>query len=837
MSKYPLLLAGLWTGCSNTMTIKEVNTPPSVSITFPLDGDSYDEYDPIEFTARVGDNQDSPQDLMVLWSSDLDGELNDTPADSDGIVSFVTSNLSPGSNTVTISATDSIGQRSSTFVTLTINDIEDAPTIDIRSPQERDVGEEDVEFGFEVSVADPQDSAEELRLSFVSNVDGEFCTPSADSLGIASCNAILSGGSHQLVFEVTDTHGYSTITETEFEVLPWNFVDNDGDDFSEEDGDCDDDNPSIYPGSEEVYNQTDDDCDGDIDENTVGWDDDGDGFSELGDDCDDQDPSIFPGAVETCDGIDQDCDGIIDNNTPCYDDDGDGYTELEGDCEDAISYAYPGGTEIADGYDNDCDGDIDEGTDYFDDDGDCWCEDTPCYGSVNANCSTLDFGDCDDNDDEFHPSASELCDNIDNNCNGIADENAVDATNWYADVDGDGHGNPSTVFTDCSAPLGYIADNTDCNDAEPLAWSGNSESCDGVDNNCDGNIDEGVTTTYYRDYDQDTYGDPNQPTTDCSLPPGYVLNSGDCNDQQPAAWTGRTETCDGIDNDCDSTIDEGVTTTYYEDYDGDSYGNPLSVADECTQPAGFVTNSQDCNDLEAEAWTGRTEECDSVDNDCDGTIDEENAVGSSEYFYDGDQDGYGSSVRRNYCGPTGYYSSTNDLDCNDNDPSAYPTATEICDNVDNNCDGITDEINAQGCTDYFRDIDGDGYGDASVSQCQCSPSGVFSSINNTDCYDSTNYGYFTHPGQTNYFSTDRGDGSFDYNCDSSESKEHTDLAECDVWDECVSSVGWYDSGIPDCGDVEQWSLSCIEECTLEVFGNCLNEICVFTVTNRVQGCR
>ena len=138
-------------------------------------------------------------------------------------------------------------------------------------------------------------------------------------------------------------------------------------------------------------------------------DDDGDGIGEENGDCDDTDPTIYPGAPESCDGVDEDCDGQIDEGTNCSDDDSDGYTEDEGDCSDADASVYPGAEELYDGIDNNCDGYTDEGTPGFDDDGDGFSE--------------VD-GDCDDDNPERSPVGTDWCrDGIDNDCTGIADDN------------------------------------------------------------------------------------------------------------------------------------------------------------------------------------------------------------------------------------------------------------------------------------------------------------------------------------------------------------------------------------------------------------------------------
>lgn len=136
-------------------------------------------------------------------------------------------------------------------------------------------------------------------------------------------------------------------------------------------------------------------------------DDDGDGYSEADGDCDDAASNVYPEAAELYDGVDNDCNSLIDEGTIGFDDDGDTFTEIEGDCNDNDDDSYPGAPEMDDHADNNCDGLVDEGTDLFDDDGDGFAE-------VN--------NDCDDNDPNVHPGALELCDGFDNDCNGLTDK-------------------------------------------------------------------------------------------------------------------------------------------------------------------------------------------------------------------------------------------------------------------------------------------------------------------------------------------------------------------------------------------------------------------------------
>lgn len=167
---------------------------------------------------------------------------------------------------------------------------------------------------------------------------------------------------------------------------------------------------------------------------------------------------------------------------------------------------------------------------------------------------------------------------------------------FYADADGDGFGDPSVSTSACTAPPGYVSNNTDCNDANNTVYPGAPEICDGLDNNCNGPIDEGVQNTYYADADNDGFGNPGVTILACSVPPGYVTNNTDCNDANNTVYPGAPEICDGLDNNCNGSTDEGVLNTYYADADGDGLGDPNVSVQACSQPVGYVTNNTDCDD-------------------------------------------------------------------------------------------------------------------------------------------------------------------------------------------------------------------------------------------------
>ncbi|MCA0153958.1 BspA family leucine-rich repeat surface protein [Winogradskyella vincentii] len=381
----------------------------------------------------------------------------------------------------------------------------------------------------------------------------------------------------------------------------------------------------------------------------------------------------------------------------------DGYVGNDTDCDDNNDTVYPGAPELCDGVDNDCDGDIDEGaavTFYADMDADGFgdpsntieaCSPPPGYTSDNT--------DCDDTYDTVYPGAPELCDGIDNDCDGEIDEGVT--TTYYADTDGDGYGDPANTIEACSPPPGYTSDSTDCDDTNDTVYPGAPELCDGLDNDCDGEIDEGVATIFYVDSDGDGYGDTNDTGIEsCTQPLGTVPNNDDCDDSNVMVYPNAPELCDGLDNNCDGQIDEGVTTTYYTDSDGDGFGDANDVGIEsCTQPPGTVSNSEDCDDTNSTIYPGAPELCDGLDNDCDGQTDE--GV-TTTYYIDADGDGFGDfndSGVESCSSPPGTVD--NNDDCDDSNVTVYPNAPELCDGLDNNCDGVIPEPNLDNLADQI----------------------------------------------------------------------------------------------------------------------------------------
>ncbi|GDX78769.1 hypothetical protein LBMAG42_05800 [Deltaproteobacteria bacterium] len=329
---------------------------------------------------------------------------------------------------------------------------------------------------------------------------------------------------------------------------------------------------------------------------------------------------------------------------------------------------------------------------------------------------------------------------------------------------------------------GFKPSEGDCDDADSSVNPGEVETCNGRDDNCDGTIDEGVGSTWYKDYDEDGFGDIGSSTTACEPPAGYVNNGDDCDDEQPRSFPGNPEVCDTIDNDCDGVVDNGVTTTYYADSDNDGYGDAGGPTDACEAPSGYVLDNTDCDDSTNKSYPGNLEVCDSADNDCDGLVDE--GV-TTTYYADVDSDGYGDVLAPDdACAlPTGY--SRNSDDCDDGDAAVNPAAIELCNGIDDDCDGGVDESDASDSLVWYEDTDADSYGNAAVSMPACyQPAGYV--LDNTDCDDGR---YETNPGATEYCN------GYDDNCDGVIDEDTA--ADASAWYADSDSDAYGDAGVSD----------------------------------------
>ena len=304
-------------------------------------------------------------------------------------------------------------------------------------------------------------------------------------------------------------------------------------------------------------------------------------------------------------------------------------------------------------------------------------------------------------------------------------EETIDTGNTVVDLDGDG----------------YLNDE-DCDDNNAAVHPNASEICDGIDNNCNDEVDEGVLLTFFIDSDGDGFGNENLPVESCQQQDNTVPNNNDCDDTDPSSFPSAEEICDGIDNNCNGEVDEEVNILQYIDGDGDGFGDPNTEEVTCTIDIGFVDNNADCDDANPLVHPEMDEICDTVDNNCDGEIDDELAVDRTLYYKDADNDGFGDPAEVEvFCTPPTDYVDNN-LDCDDIDSTIHPNAVEVCDGIDNDCDGNLDDLDSdiQGATLYYIDGDNDGYGVGTTTALLCNPTNGWCT-NDLDCNDAEPLAY------------------------------------------------------------------------------------------------
>ncbi len=443
-----------------------------------------------------------------------------------------------------------------------------------------------------------------------------------------------------------------------------------------------------------------------------GCDSSGSGPSTVGDTCmfdADCDDGLYCNGEERC-GVGGRCQAA--GFTPCFDGqecdeslgecvtrcevtrdaDGDGHIAIAcggRDCDDQDPDRYPGNAEVCDpeGHDEDCDP-ASFGFRDLDMDGEA---DAACC-NIAGDGTRFCGSDCDDGSINVRPGQTEACDGRDDDCDGEVDEGATER--YWRDADGDRFGaQGSEPMQACSAPEGYVDNDADCDDTEQAVNGGQAEICDGLDNNCNGETDEGLLETLWPDVDRDGLGDENAaPELRCPGI-GYSDRPTDCDDDNPITRPGAAEACDLEDNDCDGEIDEnGQLQLWYPDTDGDLQGDVLgSPIPSCPPIDGRVLNRDDCDDDDANTYSGAPQICDRVQNNC--------ALpggGTERPSEDVDDDGFASVEDDCRAGPRPQN------DCDDADPLSFPGAPELCDGIDNDCDG-------GGGVDVSEDADEDGH--------------------------------------------------------------------------------------------------------------------------------
>ncbi len=369
--------------------------------------------------------------------------------------------------------------------------------------------------------------------------------------------------------------------------------------------------------------------------------------------------------------------------------------------------------------------------------------------------------------------------------------NTGDSNSAYNDPDGSrsdigafGGPDAGVTLTDADGD-GYYAETDDCDDTDEDVNPGETEVCNGIDDDCingaDGS-DASDAVVHYEDDDEDSYGLAASTAMYCpgTAPAKWSTVSGDCDDGDVTVNPAAIESCNGKDDDCVNGSDgpDAVDAdTWYEDTDGDNFGVVSSSQLACNDPGvSWVPVSGDCDDTLSAVNPDATEVCNGDDDDCNGTTDGPLSSDAVNWYLDSDSDSYGDpGVTQKECpadGPTGYV--MNSQDCADDDATLNPD-TEWFRDADSDSFGLASDSltqcdfpggyvrNDQDCNDsdsslnpdtvWYADTDNDGHGDPTNTLVQCEePAGYLST--STDCNDSDP----TVPSAIAWFVDSDGDG-------------------------------------------------------------------------------
>lgn len=259
----------------------------------------------------------------------------------------------------------------------------------------------------------------------------------------------------------------------------------------------------------------------------------------------------------------------------------------------------------------------------------------------------------------------------------------------FRDADGDGYG-AGDALSLCPEERAPTAG--DCDDGAADVYPTATEGCDGVDEDCDGEVDDvgpGIAPTWYADLDQDGYGDPFVPVEACTPTAMQVADATDCDDADGSIHPGATERCDFVDDNCEEGVNDEPVEALFVDADLDGFGDPSQPVSTCPGP-GVSALDTDCDDLDDGVSPAALEQCGGPDEDCSGQLDDVAPGQAPQWFPDADGDGHGlaGASPTEACVAPASHSAVAD-DCDDLDPAVNPSATEYAsDGVDSDCDGV-----------------------------------------------------------------------------------------------------------------------------------------------------
>ncbi len=267
----------------------------------------------------------------------------------------------------------------------------------------------------------------------------------------------------------------------------------------------------------------------------------------------------------------------------------------------------------------------------------------------------------------------------------------------------------------------------DCAPNDGNVFPGNAESCNGLDDNCDGVADEGLPIPANRWIDIDGDGFGGAPVDSCDAT-GAATEDGDCDDTDATSFPGAVERCGGGDEDCNGVVDDvedvdasSGAVQVYPDLDGDGFGRGASFW--TCDPSDGASGFDDCDDENPDIHPDAIELCDAadpgIDEDCDDLVNDQDPsvdLSGSGWWEDADYDGYGNpDVPGASCEPPAEVNvADNADDCDDSKDSISPDAVEVCGVADEDCDGLVDDadpsVDPLSFVQWGLDADGDGFG-------------------------------------------------------------------------------------------------------------------------------